>query len=387
MATKAQQAALAASKNEYDSAKQNTAASKNTYNSAFKNYGSAVNQGYKPSGKVTSYQNASDKALSAAQAMGNFKYNSQYTDKITGLLDKAENMDFSMDYSLTDDPAYQAYRDQYVHNGQLAAQDAAGNAVAQTGGYGSTAAVAVSQQAYNESLTQLNNIVPDLYDKAYNRQWNEFTNERDTVQQLAAAYQSLDKQEYDKALSTWTNNFNQYITIANEYQSKYEYLDSAERTAYETKLDGLYNILTAAQSQYQNNQNIQQSALNAYNGVVQDNANYDEKVRANQAAEALAQAQLAETIRSNKASEAHAAATLAASKSSSGNTVKSSTSGSANTFSGNSNTSSFMGSHSLKRTKESPSYKAAVSKQLSSDYKNGKLTADEYAYLVKYYNI
>lgn len=297
MATKAQQAALTASKNEYDAAKQNTAAARGAYTSAFNNYSNAVNQGYKPSDKVTSYQNASDKALSAAKAMGNFKYNSNYTNKITGLLDKAENMDFKFNYSLTDDPAYASYRDQYVHNGQLAAQDAAGNAAAQSGGYGSTAAVAASQQAYNESLTQLNNIVPDLYDKAYNRQWNEFTNERDTVQQLAAAYQSLDKQEYDKALSTWTNNFNQYITIANEYQSKYEYLDGAERSAYENKLDNLYNMLSTAQKQYSANQSAQMDALNSYSGAATNAANYDLQAAAN-----------AEAARHNRATEAANAA-------------------------------------------------------------------------------
>ncbi len=302
MATTAQKAALAASKNNYKTSQKNTSSSKNAYNAAYKSYQNTLNKGYKPSSKATSYQNASDKALAAAKAMGNFKYNSNYTNKITGLLDKAENMDFDFNYSLTDDPAYTSYRDQFVHNGQLAAQEAAGNAVAQTGGYGSTAASAAAQQAYNESLTQLNNIVPDLYDKAYNRQWNEFTNERDTLQQLAAAYQSLDQQKYDQALSTWTNNFNQYITIANEYQSKYEYLDSAERAQYETKLDGLYNLLTSAQSQYNTNQSIQQQALSEYTGMTNDIANYEENVRANRAAEAQAAAELAEERRQYNAS-------------------------------------------------------------------------------------
>ena len=387
MATKAQQAALTAAQSNYNKAKDTTAYSKKVYGTAVNNYRTAVNTGYKPSSKVTSYQNASDKALAAASAMGKFKYDSQYTDKITGLLDQAENMDFKMNYSLTDDPAYQSYRDQYVHNGQLAAQEAAGNAVAQTGGYGSTAATAASQQAYNESLTQLNNIVPELYGQAYDREWNKFTNERDTLQQLASAYQSLDQQKYDQALSTWTNNFNQYITIAEEYQSKYEYLDAAERKAYETKLDGLYNLLNTAQNQYQNDQNIQQAALDTYNGVVQDNANYDETVRSNKASEALAQAQLAETIRSNKASEAAAAAQLAqqqrqynTSLDSTKNNKKS------NTFNGDKITDGWTVNYPLSRVNSNPAMKSTLKSSITKAYDKGALTEDEYAYLWSHYD-
>lgn len=370
MATKAQQAALTASKYEYNTAKKNTNYSKKVYGTSFKNYRDAVNKGYKPSAKVTSYQNASDKALAAAKAMGDFKYNSNYSDKITGLLDKAENMNFDFNYSLTDDPTYTSYRDQYVHNGQLAAQEAAGNAAAQTGGYGSTASVAASQQAYNESLTQLNNIVPDLYDKAYNRQWNEFTDERDTLQQLASAYQSLDQQEYDQALSTWTNNFNQYITMANEYQSKYEYLDGAERSAYENKLDNLYNMLTTAQKQYNTNQSLQLDALNAYGGMANDMANYDLQAAAN-----------AENARHNRATEAAAAAAARSSSGGSSGGSGNGNTGKKSTFKGSALTEGWIWnvpSNYIGRSKSNY-------ENLTKSYQKGGMTEQEYAYLLQYY--
>ncbi len=384
MATKVQEAALAAAQNNYSDSKSNTAASKSAYNTAYNNYNKAVNTQYKPSSKVTSYQNASDKALSAASAMGNFKYDSKYTDKITGLLDQAENMEFKMNYSLTDDPAYQAYRDQYVHNGQLAAQNAAGNMVAQTGGYGSTAATAASQQAYNESLTQLNNIVPALYGQAYDREWNKFTNQRGTLQELANAYQSLDKQQYDQALSTWTNNFNQYITIAEEYQSKYEYLDAAERSEYENKLDGLYKLLNTAQDQYQNDQNIQQAALNTYNGVAQDNANYDETVRKNKAAEALAQAQLNETIRSNKANEAAAKAKVSASEKNA-TSYKYTAESLINSYSRA--TSRGNGTNINGHTVNSTYTKDSLLNDLKAKKNNGEISAEDFAKLIAYYGL
>lgn len=294
MATSAQKKAINKSEDIMNKYQGYSNSSRKDYENALNSYKSQLNAGYKPSTAVKNYQTQRDNALKKAQAMGDFSYDSQYKNKIEGLLNNAENMKFNFNYSLTDDPAYQTYRDQYVHNGQMAAQNAAAEAAAQTGGYGSTAATTASQQAYNESLSQLNEIVPDLYNQAYQRQWNEFADERDTLQELASAYQSLDQQGYEQALATWQNNFNQYITLAQEYNNNYQYLDSAERAQYETKLDGLYNILTSAQQQYATNTGAYLDALNAWSGAVSDAANYD-----------LNAAQLAETKRHNKATEAN----------------------------------------------------------------------------------
>lgn len=326
----------------------------NAYKNALNSYKNAVNSTYKPSSQVTKYQNQRDDALKKAQAMGEFSYDNKYEDKVTGLLDKAENMDFNFNYSLTDDPAYQQYRDQYVHQGQLAAQDAAAQMVAQTGGYGSTAATAASQQAYNESLTQLNNIVPDLYNQAYNREWGEFTEERDTLQELASAYQSLDQQGYEQALSTWTNNFNQYISLAQEYNSSYQYLDSAERQQYESKLDGLYNILTSAQNQYATDTGAYLDAINSWSGAVSDSANYD-----------LNAAKLAEEKRHNQVTEN-------ANNGNDDDIVK---------FTGDKITEGWIsGVPSNNVGKSQTNYN-----NLTASYKKGGLTEEEYAYLLAYY--
>lgn len=222
--------------------------SQKEYERRKKEYEQKLNEGYKPSAEVNQWQTKSNEMLSNAEKMGEFGYASKYTDKIESLLDDAVNMKFN--YSLTDDPTYQTYRDQAVHQGQLAAKDAMAQTVANSGGYGSTAAQAASQQAYNEQLTQLNNIVPSLYQQAY----NVFSNERSSLQNLAAAYQSLDEQTFNQELSTWTTNFNKWMSLASEYNERYEYLDQAQRHDYETQLSGLYNLLTSSQSQYQADQ-------------------------------------------------------------------------------------------------------------------------------------
>lgn len=378
MATSAQKNVINKSKDVMNDYQNKSNSSLSQYNAAYNAYKNAVNTGYRPSSAVNNYRNERDNALKKAQAMGDFSYESQYKDKIEGLLNNAENMKFNFNYSLTDDPAYQTYRDQYVHNGQMAAQNAAAEAVAQTGGYGSTAAASASQQAYNESLTQLNQIVPDLYNAAYNRQWNEFTNERDTLQELASAYQSLDQQGYDQALATWTNNFNQYITLAQQYNSNYQYLDSAERAQYETKLDGLYNMLTSSQQQYSTNVGAYLDAMGTWAGAISDAANYD-----------LNSAQLAETKRHNQATEAAARAASAGNSSGgSGNANKASSK----------NTTAFRAAI---RTKSEFAGRRNSSdyKKYGGDYNNyivgtmdqwlsdGKLTENDVAWLMDYYRL
>lgn len=378
MATSAQKNVINKSKDVMNDYQNKSNSSLSQYNAAYNAYKNAVNTGYRPSSAVNNYRNERDNALKKAQAMGDFSYESQYKDKIEGLLNNAENMKFNFNYSLTDDPAYQTYRDQYVHNGQMAAQNAAAEAAAQTGGYGSTAATAASQQAYNESLTQLNQIVPDLYTAAYNRQWNEFTNERDTLQELASAYQSLDQQGYDQALATWTNNFNQYITLAQQYNSNYQYLDSAERAQYETKLDSLYNMLTSSQQQYATNVGAYLDAMGTWAGAVSDAANYD-----------LNSSQLAETKRHNRATEAAArAASSGGSSSGSGNANKASSK----------NTTAFRAAI---RTKSEFAGRRSSSdyKKYGGDYNNyivgtmdqwlsdGKLTENDVAWLMDYYRL
>ena len=72
--------------------------------------------------------------------------------------------DFSFD--LNGDALYQQYKDMYTKQGQLGMMDAMGQAAAATGGYGSSYAAAAGQQAYQQSLENLNAHIPELYQMA-----------------------------------------------------------------------------------------------------------------------------------------------------------------------------------------------------------------------------
>lgn len=352
--------------NNYYNSRNNTAAAKRKYEASERAYQNELNKSYRPSSQVRDYQRQSDNALNAAKAMGNFKYDSKYMPKADEYLQKAADMKFESNIGLTDNPAYQQYRDMYVHNGQMAAQEAQAGAVAATGGYGSTAAQTAAQQTYNDSLSKLNAIVPDLYQQEFSNQYTVFQGERDSLKQLAAAYQSMDAQAYDEALSTWTNNFNQFMEIAKSYNEKYEYLDSAERAQYEKKLDGLYKLLATNQSEYQSAQSVEQSALGTY---------VDSR---NQAAQlALQQQQLNETARHNRFAEAQSA--RAAKESASPNPTKTKN---AEQFSSDLYT---INEFSARKGTGEKKYKEYVATKINDGLNRGRINASEAAYLyVKY---
>lgn len=352
--------------NNYYNSRNNTAAAKKKYEASEIAYQNELNKSYRPSSQVKDYQRQSDNALNAAKAMGNFKYDSKYMPKADEYLQKAADMKFESNIGLTDNPAYQQYRDMYVHNGQIAAQEAQAGAVAATGGYGSTAAQTAAQQTYNESLSKLNDIVPDLYQQEFSNQYTVFQGERDSLRQLAAAYQSMDAQAYDEALGTWTNNFNQFMEIAKAYNEKYEYLDSAERAQYETKLDSLYKLLAINQSEYQSAQSVEQSALGAHVNA------------RNQAAQlALQQQQQQETARHNRVIEEQSA--KAAKESASPNPTKTKN---AEQFSGSLYT---INEFSARKGTGEKEYKEYVATKINEGLNSGRLNANEAAYLyVKY---
>jgi len=66
-------------------------------------------------------------------------------------------------FNLNQNALYQQYKDNYMKQGQQAMMDTMGQAAGLTGGYGSSYAQNVGQQAYNDYLTKLGDIVPELY--------------------------------------------------------------------------------------------------------------------------------------------------------------------------------------------------------------------------------
>ena len=88
-----------------------------------------------------------------------------YQQQADSLLEQINNRP-AFAYNAETDPMYQTVKNQYVHQGQRAMQDTMGKAAGLTGGYGSSYAQAVGNQAYNEYLTNLNAQIPVLAQQA-----------------------------------------------------------------------------------------------------------------------------------------------------------------------------------------------------------------------------
>lgn len=91
-----------------------------------------------------------------------------YSQKLEELYDAWTQRD-PFSYHVQSDPLYQQYRELYTQQGRLAMEDTLGQAAALTGGYGSTYAQTAGQQAFQNYMQKLNAVVPELYERAYDR--------------------------------------------------------------------------------------------------------------------------------------------------------------------------------------------------------------------------
>lgn len=111
--------------------------------------------------------------------------------KLNAYISEYENRP-KFNYDINADALYQQYKDSYIQQGKMAMQDAIGQASAMTGGYGNSYAQSVGQQAYNQHINQLNNIIPDLYQLAY----DQYNQEGQNILNKASLMSDIIAQEY-----------------------------------------------------------------------------------------------------------------------------------------------------------------------------------------------
>lgn len=125
------------------------------------------------------------------------EYQSPYASQIDSILNNIMNRQ-PFNYNVNADPIYKQYNDAYTQSGNLAMRDSMGNAAGLTGGYGSSYGQSVGQQAYNQHMSQLNNVIPELYQAAYGR----YQNEGDNQLRNLSALQGMEQQAYGKHRDT-----------------------------------------------------------------------------------------------------------------------------------------------------------------------------------------
>lgn len=145
----------------------------------------------------SSYDNELEKAYNKLASIREFKYN-PYEDDL-----------------------YEYYRKQYIREGQRAMEDLLGELSASTGGIASSYAVSAAAQSQNNYNQRLTDIIPELYNDAYQRYLNEISRQERNLGILS----DLSENEYDRYLDS-INQYNkdrefEYKKLLDEKEDEY----------------------------------------------------------------------------------------------------------------------------------------------------------------------
>lgn len=223
------------------------------YNSAkdkVNNYGDFTYEDYMESDAV---KGAGD-ALNAHLANKPGEYQSQWQSQLDGLMNQIMNRE-KFSYDLNGDALYQQYKDKYIQQGKLAMADTMGQAAAMTGGYGSSYAQSVGQQAYQGQLDNLNDVVPELYQMAldrYNQEGQNLYNQYGLVMDR----ENTDYGRYRDTVSDW-NTDRGYLTDRYDTERGFDYskyIDdrNLDYTLHQEGYNRLMDSLGIAQGDYYN---------------------------------------------------------------------------------------------------------------------------------------
>ena len=184
-----------------------------------------LERGYSPSGAVSQAK----AYLQQVQSRRPGAYQSRWDAELDKLYDQITNRK-PFQYDLNQDALYQQYKEQYQRLGRKAMEDTMGQAASLTGGYGSTYSEQVGQQAYNAYLQSLNDIVPDLYDRAYGRY-------RDEGQDLYNRYglvEGRENMDYSRYRDTVSDYYSDLADARGAYDSEWsrDYTQYSDQLSY-----------------------------------------------------------------------------------------------------------------------------------------------------------
>ena len=184
-----------------------------------------LERGYSPSGAVSQAK----AYLQQVQSRRPGAYQSRWDAELDSLYDQITNRK-PFQYDLNQDALYQQYKEQYQRLGRTAMQDTMGQAASLTGGYGSTYAEQVGQQTYNAYLQSLNDIVPELYDRAYGR----YQDEGQDLYNRYGLVSDRESMDYSKYRDTVSDYYNDLADARSAYDSEWnkDYTQWADQLSY-----------------------------------------------------------------------------------------------------------------------------------------------------------
>lgn len=179
-----------------------------------------------------------------------------YGAQIAGAYQAAVPQREKFQYDVNKDPMFQQYKNQYMNLGQRAMQDTVGNAAGLTGGYGSSYGTTAGYQAYQQYLQQLNGIVPQLEEQA----WQRYKYEGDEARANANAAAAYERDAY-----------NRYRDTVADWQADRDFA----ATLYGQEHDWDYNDWTNLQDYYMKLAQMENTDFWRTADTLEDNRRYD----------------------------------------------------------------------------------------------------------------
>lgn len=181
------------------------------------------------------------------------------------------------EYDMNGDAMYQQYADIYQNQANLGMQNAMAQAAALTGGYGSSYAQQVGQQAYAQQMQGLNEIGLDLYDRAYAQDQAERSQLMDQYNMLAAR----EEQAYNRGIDDRNFEYQQGRdeTADRQWQQSFDYnkyLDELEQKNFDKQFDYQKDRDTVADEQWKAGMDQQAKEFDSLYGYTDENGNHVE---------------------------------------------------------------------------------------------------------------
>ena len=165
-------------------------------------------------------------------------YDGKYDERIDRLLNEILNRD-DFSYDAMNDPLYQQYAAMYQREGDRAMKETLAEAAAGAGGM-NTYAITAAQQANSYYNSQLNDVIPELYQLAYNM----YLNDKESMVQDLGILQDMDATQYNRyrdTINDWYNDknfaYNAYQNAVNQgnWQTNYNYNSYWDNKNYDTE--------------------------------------------------------------------------------------------------------------------------------------------------------
>ncbi len=194
------------------------------------------------------------------------KRTEKYSESRDRLLDEYLNRE-PYDFNINTDRLYRQYADMYKKQGEAAMRDTVAGAASKTGGYGSSYAAIAGAQAYQGYLDKLNEIVPVLEQRAYDR----YTDEGETARESIGILDDLDSKEYDK----YRDDMDDYKDLREYYRKVYEYDNDYDFGMYKALSDYILSLAKLENDTYNDARELELALAKLDNDNYHKELDYD----------------------------------------------------------------------------------------------------------------